>query len=111
MCPEEDNQARGSFRPNVCSLYDRPPFLNLGPVEGSERLWRLLLAREHLLPEVREPLAHGRISQRLNERGVELGDDGLGSALGSPEAEPGGHMQPRDTGFVHRRNVPCRWQP
>ena len=43
---------------------------------GGERLRRLLIARENLLPEIGEPRTHRRISQRLRDHGIEPGDDG-----------------------------------
>ena len=41
--------ARASLPFDVRRLQDRPPFLNLGPVEGGEGLRRLLVRRENFL--------------------------------------------------------------
>src|SRR5687768_4814071 len=52
-------------------LDDREPLVDLGLVVRVERLGRELLARRNLLPELREPRAHGRIVQRFDDRRVQ----------------------------------------
>src|SRR5262249_18521523 len=56
-------------------LDDRPPFLDLGLVEGSQPLRRLLVAWHNLITQVYKPLAGRRIGQSLHDRRVELADD------------------------------------
>src|SRR3954471_21810876 len=77
---------RRSFGLDVGALDDRPPFLDLGLVEGGEPVGALLLRRRDLLPQIGEPLAHGRISQRILGGGAELGDRLRGRAFRHPEA-------------------------
>ena len=72
-----------SFRPYPRCLDDRPPLFDPGPVQGGERLRRLLLAWENLLAEIGEPCAHGRIGQGIHDRGIEPRDDGRRRALGA----------------------------
>src|SRR5260221_8235391 len=67
--------AHRSFGFDPGFLDDRPPLLDLGLLKGAERIRRLLAARHDLLPEVGEPLAHGRVGQRAHRGCVELGDD------------------------------------
>ena len=80
------NVSASSLTLDVGGLDDRPPFVDLGLVEGSERFRRLLLARRNLLPEIGEPRADRRIGERLDHRGVELGDDVLRRALAARTA-------------------------
>ena len=40
------------FAAGVRRFYDRPPFLDLSPVEGAQCLRRLPVTREYLLPEI-----------------------------------------------------------
>src|SRR5262249_17167992 len=60
-----------SFRLDPKLLDERPPFLDLGLLECAERLRRLLLARENLIPEIGIPRSHQRIGQCLSGGGVE----------------------------------------
>jgi hypothetical protein len=49
------------FRLDACGLDDWPPFLDLRLVESAERIRRLPLARENLLPELRISLTCRRV--------------------------------------------------
>jgi hypothetical protein len=76
-----------SFDPG--RLDDRPPFLDFGFLKSTERLRRLLVGRENLLPEVSQPRPHRRDGQSVDGRGIEFGDDVLRRAFGptlTPEA-------------------------
>src|SRR2546421_445932 len=74
-----------SFRLEVCGLDDGPPLLDLGLLEGGERLRRLLLARRYVQAHVGDTLADAGIGERVDGRRVELGNGVLGRALGQPE--------------------------
>ena len=52
-------------------LDDRPPFLDFGFLKSAERLGRLLVRRENLLPEVSQPRPHRRDGQNVDGRGIE----------------------------------------
>jgi len=52
---------RPSFRLDAKLLDERPPFLDLGLLECAERLRRLLLAQENLIPDIGKPSWHRRI--------------------------------------------------
>src|SRR5262245_66490922 len=67
---------------------DRPPLVDLGLVEGGERLRRLLRARKDVLAEIGEALAHGGLVQRLDDDRVEPCHDLLWRALGRPAGLP-----------------------
>ena len=58
-----------------------------------------------VLPDLRKPRPHRRIGQRLDRRGVELGDGILRRALRHPEPVPERHLEARQTGLVDGRNV------
>ena len=60
------------FALDLSSLEDRPPFLDLGLVEGSQPLRRLLVAWHNLIAQVYMPLAGHRIGQSLDDRPVGL---------------------------------------
>jgi len=47
-------------------LDNRPPLLDLGRVERSQSLRRLLVARHHLVTQDYKPLARRQIGQSLN---------------------------------------------
>src|SRR3954464_1133560 len=83
-----------SFRLDTRSLEDWPPFLDLGLVEGGEAPRRLLLARGHIEPEIGEFLLPLGIGERLDHRGVELGDHLARRALRREEGEPAGDVEP-----------------
>jgi hypothetical protein len=51
-------------------------------MEGAEPLRGLMLALRNLRPEIGDAFLHRRIGERLHNRGIELGDDGLRRALG-----------------------------
>ena len=88
-------------------LDDRPPLLDLGLVEGGERLRRQLLARGR--SPARGRRASGAIAgvgQRcLTDRVVELGDDLLRRALGRPQGVPEGEIEAGQPGLVGGRNI------
>src|SRR5262244_1893288 len=81
---------RGSipFDLDVGRFDDRPPLLDLGLVECTERGWRLLLARRDHLAEIGQVLPYRRIGQGIHHRAVELDDHFLGRALCHPQAMP-----------------------
>src|SRR5262245_24977288 len=83
-----------SFRLDAGLLDDRPPFLDLSLLEGSQSLRRLLLARHNLVTKVHEPLAGRWIRQSLDNRRVELADDVLRRALWSPNRTPDRSVEP-----------------
>src|SRR5262245_42060472 len=62
---------RGSLPLDVGGPDDRPPLLDLGALEGRERLHRLLLGRRNLLAHVDEPPADRRIVHRRDRGSVE----------------------------------------
>jgi hypothetical protein len=53
-----DPGARLSLRPDVRGLHDRPPFFDLGLLNGAERLRSLLSERRDVLPQFGKPLAY-----------------------------------------------------
>jgi hypothetical protein len=61
----------GSLALDVCGLDDRPPLLNFGLLESTERLRSLLFARRDALSNVGKPLAHRRVSERFYRGAVE----------------------------------------
>src|SRR5262245_62247182 len=77
---------------------DRPPLVDLGLVEGGERLRRLLRARKHVLAEIGEALAHGGLVQRLDDDRVEPCHDLLWRALGRPDGLPERQVESRSEG-------------
>ena len=87
----------GSFRLEPRRLDDRPPPLDIGHVEGGERLRRLLLARDQLVSEASEPLAHdgsasastsAALSLTTTAFGVPLGETTMSSSRREPRASP-----------------------
>src|SRR5258706_8001352 len=82
-----------SLRPDVRRLDDWPPLLNLGLVKPSKRLWRLLVARRNVEPEVPQATANRRVRHRIHGCSIELGDDLLRSTLGYPKRVPDGHVK------------------
>src|SRR5262249_31219230 len=71
-----------SFRLNIRCLNDRPPFLDLGLVEGGEALRGLLLARGDVQAKLTKTSAHARIGECLHHRAVEFDDDVARCPLG-----------------------------
>src|SRR5678815_5078848 len=71
-------------------LDDRPPFFDLGLLEGGQSFRRLLCARRDVEAQFGKPLLDRGIGQRLHRRGVELRDNVLRRTLWRPEAEPAG---------------------
>src|SRR5215831_12501208 len=71
-----------SFRLNMRCLNDRPPFLDLGLVEGGEALRGLLLARGDVQAKLTKTSAHARIGECLHHRAVEFDDDVARCPLG-----------------------------
>src|SRR3954464_1158140 len=67
---------------------DRPPFGDLGLVEGPERLRGEQVGRRNILTKIGETLAHIRIGHGLERCGAELADDVLRRALRHPHAIP-----------------------
>ena len=61
------------LRPNPSGLDDRPPLFDLTLLECGKSFRRLFrLARSDIQSEIGEPLAHGRIGERLHHRAIEL---------------------------------------
>src|SRR5437764_8655713 len=77
-----------SLNPDPRRLDDRPPFLDLGLVEGAEGLGPLLIARENILAEIVQARAHGRVRKRIHDRSVEFDDDLLRRGFLHPQAVP-----------------------
>src|SRR5215469_14801026 len=71
-----------SFRLNIRCLNDRPPFLDLGLVEGGEALRGLLLARGDVQAKLTKTSAHARIGECLHHRAIEFDDDVARCTLG-----------------------------
>src|SRR4051794_9110543 len=91
---------RRSLALDARRLDDRPPFLNLGPVQRAKILRRLLLAGRNFLPKLAQPRLRGRVGERLDDGGVELGDDVLGRALRRPQGKPDRAVDSRHPRFV-----------
>src|SRR5688572_27182485 len=73
-------------------LDDRPPLVDLGPMERSQPLRRLLLARRDVEAEVEEALLRRGIGERGYDRRVDLRDRVLRRPARREEAEPAGHV-------------------
>ena len=69
---------------NACRFDDRPPPLDLRPLQGPKRLRCELLRWQKLLPELDEPLADRLIGERIADGAVELDDNIRGRALRGP---------------------------
>src|SRR5215470_1619045 len=69
-----ERKARQLVRPDISSLDNRPPLVDLGLVMRSERLRCLTCTRRHLETELCKPFAHRWIGQRFYHRAVEFGD-------------------------------------
>src|SRR5438128_2386352 len=78
----------GSLRLDARRLDDWPPLVDLGLLEGAERLRGELLARENLLREIDQFLPDGRVGQGRHSRAVELRNDVLRGALRRPQRMP-----------------------
>src|SRR5262249_56050913 len=81
-------------------LDDRPPFLDLGLVEGSQPLRHLLVAWHNLITQVYKPLAGRGIGQSLHHRRVELADDPLRRAFWNPNPTPNPTVEPRQSPLI-----------
>ena len=79
---------RRSLRPDTGLLDDRPPFLDLGPLNRAEGFRRLLVAWENLLPKVGKTGTHAWIGERIYYSGIELRNDGWRRSLGHPKPMP-----------------------
>src|ERR1700694_2589276 len=88
----------GTVRPppslglDVSGLDDRPPLFDFGFLQRAKGLGRLLLARETFLTKIGEPRTHRRVGQGINNRSIELGDDGHRRTLGYPKCLPSRHV-------------------
>ena len=51
-------------------LDDRPPLLDLGAMQSTKLLWRLLVGREYLLANLAETRRHRRIGQGLHDSDI-----------------------------------------
>ena len=63
-----DNNAGSSLTRNVRGFDDGPPFLDLGLLQGTERVGSLLIARRDFDAERGHPGADGRIGHRIDRR-------------------------------------------
>src|SRR5262245_58253020 len=86
-------------------LDDRPPFLDLGLVEGSQPLRHLLVAWHNLITQVYKPLAGRRIGQSLHDRRVELADDPVRRAFWNPNRTPNRTVEPGQSRLIYRRDI------
>ena len=57
------------------------------------------------MSDVGETLAGRRIGERLDDRGIEPGDDGLGRVLGRPETVPELDLDTGETSFRKRGDL------
>src|SRR5205814_5304029 len=89
-----------SVRRDPRRLDDRPPFVDLGLLEGGQRLRRKLLARENILREIDQLLPDRWIGQRARGGTIELGDDVLRRALGRPQRVPEREVEAGQSGLV-----------
>src|SRR5262249_31277264 len=94
-----------SLRLDIRGLNDRPPFLDLRFVEGSEPLGRLLVGRSHIQSDFGKASAQGRVGERLRHRTVELCDDVLRSSLRGEQTEPTGQMETSQATLIGSWNV------
>jgi hypothetical protein len=81
-------EAAASFSLDVRHLDDRPPFLDLRPLESGKPIRCLLFARENLLPELRNSGSKVWVRQHCLDGGIEFVDHLARRALGHPEADP-----------------------
>src|SRR5215471_19902000 len=84
---------------------ERPPFVDLGFVKNAKSLRRLLFARGNFRSEIGDLSSDGRISKRVSDSGIKLGNDRLWRALGGPEPISKCHIEPWHTQFVGRGNL------
>src|SRR5689334_14003873 len=82
--PTSTSCAIWSFRLDAGRPNDRPPFLQLGAVQRSERLRRLLLARDDLIAEIGHALLDRGVTWGVDDGGIEPGDDGRRRILRRP---------------------------
>src|SRR4051812_19712662 len=101
----ESYAAKALFRLDVCSLHDRPPFLGLGLLEGSERCGRLLIGWWNLLAKFAKPLLDGSVGKHGDDGRVELCDDLLWRVLRCPDAVPVGDVEPGKRRLVDGRDI------
>src|SRR6516164_2938751 len=102
---------RRSLRPDASRLDDRPPLFDFGLVQPGERLRKLLLAGNNIVPELLEPLAQRCVAQSFDDGGIEFGDYRRWRSFGRPNRVPHGSMERWQTPFVHCWNVRGRGQP
>src|SRR5215471_19537294 len=92
------------LRPDVGRFYQRPPLFDLGLLVGKKRFRRLLRARRNVLAQLLdEPLAHGWVGHSLDDRRIELVDDGSRGGPGRPQRRPHRDVESRESGLVDRR--------
>src|ERR1043165_5191065 len=89
-----------SLRRDAGLLDDRPPFLDLGLVEGSESLRSLLFALRNLVTKAGQSLTDPRISQGSPDCSVELGNDVLRRPLWHKERQPSRDVEPRQSRLI-----------
>src|SRR5262249_28273345 len=65
-----------------------PPLGDFGFLQCAERLWGLLLARDDLGADLFDPRAQCRISQALNDGGIDFADHGSRRTFRRPNAGP-----------------------
>src|SRR5262245_38430562 len=71
------------FSLNAGRFDDRPPFVDLGLVEGVKRFRSLLVPREYLLADVGEPLAYRRLGERSTTAALSFATISFGVPLGT----------------------------
>jgi hypothetical protein len=94
-----------SIRLDACGLDHRPPFFDLGPLEGGKDLRRLLLPRKYVLVECRQLFFCLQVGKRIGQSAVESSDDWLLQSLRPKERVPIRHVESRQARFIDGRNV------
>src|SRR3954453_4112542 len=81
---------------------DRPPLVDLFLLVLGERLWRVHVGGEELLPGVGQPLVRRGVVARLDHRFVEPGDDLLRRPLRHPQRVPEIKIESRQSCLIRR---------
>src|SRR5580658_4730501 len=103
--PAANDVPAALFAPDARGFDDGPPLFDFGSLQRGEHLRRHLLARKQHAAERGEPLADGRIVDRIDDRGVELVDDGSGRAFWRPYAAPHRVVEAWQPCLVDARNL------
>src|SRR5262245_15650267 len=94
-----------SLRFDASRLDDRPPFLDLGLVESSQSLWRMLVVWHNLVAQLCKPPARHGVGQSRDDRRVELADHFPRRALRSPNRTPDRSVEPGQSSLVCSRDI------